>query len=135
MSTHLNGSDVAGSRAGIASVVDHLRSLARLERELAVTELRRKVGMTAGGIGAGIAALLLSFFVVALGIAVIVAALTLVLDTWLALLVVFLLVTSATTALGVVAVALVRHRGPMRPESALAELRRTGEIVGGGHGD
>lgn len=126
MTTHAEG-----TRAAAGSVASHLRSLAGLERELAITELRRKGAMTAAGTAAAVAAVLLSFFVVALGLATVVAALALVLDVWLALLVTFAGLALVVGALLAIGRSLLRGRGPLVPEQAIEEARLTRDLLRG----
>jgi protein-S-isoprenylcysteine O-methyltransferase Ste14 len=121
------------TRASAASVVAHLRSLARLEQELARAELRRRGAPTAGGIAAIVGGALLAFFVVALGLATVVAALALVLEVWLALLVAFAALALLVGGLVAVGASLLRRRGSLVPEHTLDEARRTLEILRGAH--
>lgn len=120
---------VHGTRRAASSVASHLRTLARLEQELARAELRRKGALTAGGIAAAIGAALLSFFVVAFGLATVVAALALVLDVWLALLIGFVALALVVAGLVAVAASLLRRRGPLKPEGAIEEARLTHDLL------
>ena len=101
----------AGSRGIVGSVrrvVAHARALAQLERELAKKELQRKGGF---------------------GLATLAAVLALVVDWWLALLIVFLLVVLLVVVLALVARKLVRDASPLKPEQAIAEAELTKQAL------
>ena len=123
-----------GVQAAVHEVTEHARSLARLEGELAVLELRRKV--TALGAGAVVLAAGGVFALFALGflLATIAAALALVVPTWLALLIVGvgLLLVAGTAFL--VGRSLLRRGVPPVPEQAIAEAKLTGNALKGGRG-
>src|SRR5207253_8736526 len=67
-------------------VAEHASQIARLEIELAVLELKRKVIALGVGIGLGVAALLFSLFALGFGIAAAAAAIATAVPTWAALL-------------------------------------------------
>ena len=80
-------------RLGVApaakQVAEHASALARLEMELAGLELKAKVASLGLGAGLLIGAALFGLFAIGFGLTTIAVALSLVLDTWLALLIVF----------------------------------------------
>ena len=110
-------------------VVARLAAIVRLERELARRELREKRASLGSGLGAGVGALLLFPFVLGFGLAALAAALALAVATWLALLIVFGLVLLLFASLTGVAIARVRRATPLKPEQAVEEARRTGELL------
>ena len=70
-------------------VAEHASTLARLELELALLEVKRKVAALGIGIGMSIAAGIFGLFALGFGLAAGAAALALVLPMWAALLIVF----------------------------------------------
>jgi uncharacterized membrane protein len=125
-----------GGVAGVVQeVAERVGHLARLERELATIELRRKLASLGGGAALVVAAALLSLFAVGFVLATVAAALATFLPVWVALLAVALglaLVAGATAALGV---RLLRRGTPPLPEQALAEAKATGAALrGSAHG-
>jgi hypothetical protein len=122
-----------GIRASAREVVAHLRALTQLERELARAELKRKGA--AGGAGAGLAvgAGLTALYGVGFALAAIAAALALVVDWWLALLIVFVGLVLVVVGLLLVSRMLLRKSQPFKPEGALEEARLTREALGGSH--
>jgi membrane protein len=120
-----------GLGGAIGEVTEHARRLARLEAELAATELREKAKRLGAGAGLGLAAALLALYGLGFLLATAAAALALALPTWLALLVVagaLLLLAGAAGALGA---SLVKRGTPPVPEQAVAEAKRTAEAVRG----
>ena len=112
-----------GLRASARRVVAHGSAIARLERELARSELQRKGATAAAGAGAGIAAGVLMFFAVGFGLAAAAAVLALVVDWWLALLIVFLLLVLLVLVLALVSRNLFASATPLKPEQAIEEAR------------
>ena len=120
-----------GIRASATRVAAHLRALARLERELARNELRRKGASVGAGAGLGAAAAALVPFAVGFGLATVAAALALVVAVWLALLIVLALLLLVIGSLVLASRTLVRRGGPLKPEQALAEARLTRQALKG----
>jgi protein-S-isoprenylcysteine O-methyltransferase Ste14 len=118
-----------GLLASARQVVAELTALARLERELARNELRKKSAALGAGAGVAVVAVLLLPFVIGFGLAAAAAALALVLATWLALLIVFALLLALLLVLAVVAVALFRRASPLKPEQAAEEARLTAQAL------
>src|SRR6202011_4075873 len=69
-------------------VAEHASSIARLEFELAALELKRKVAALGIGIGMAVGAVIFALFAAGFAFATIAAALAIVVDLWLALLIV-----------------------------------------------
>ena len=124
-----------GVGAAAKQVAEHAATLARLEIELAGLEMKRKVGALGAGAGLGIGAAVLALFALGFLFATIAAALAIVLDTWLAL----LIVTAGLIALAGLLVALARSQfrrvTPPIPEQAIREAKLTTEALkANGHG-
>lgn len=113
----------------VASAARHLRRIARLERELAAAELRRKGARAGAGAALGASAAALVPYAVGLAIAAMVAALALVLALWLALLIALGVVLVVIVVLALVSRRLVGESRPFKPEHALEEARLLGEAV------
>ena len=119
----------AGVGGAAKQVAEHASSLAKLELELAGLELKRKAGALGAGIGLGIGAALLSFFALGFLFATIAAALALVLDTWLALLLVTVGLGEIAVVLGVLARGRIKKGTPPVPEQAIKEAKLTSEAL------
>jgi uncharacterized membrane protein YqjE len=106
-------------------VAEHASTLARLELELAATELKSKVA--ALGKGAVFAAGALFFVLYAIGFvfATIAAALATFLPTWLALLLVTVFLLLGAGILGVLAVKSFKRGSPPVPRQAIQEAKMT----------
>jgi hypothetical protein len=110
-------------------VAEHASALARLEIELASLELKRKAGALGAGAGLGVGAGILGLFGLGFLFATIVAALSIVLDTWLALLLVTVGLFALAGLLGVLALSRIKRGTPPVPEQAIAEAKRTSEAL------
>lgn len=118
-----------GIRDSAKLVAEHMSSLSRLQRELARAELKQK-GATAGaGAGLGVAAGILALYAVGFGLAAIAAALALVVDWWLAILIVFVVLVLMVVGLAVGSRALLRKTGSLKPEQAIEEARLTKQAL------
>ncbi len=122
-----------GILGAVRRIVAHASALARLERELAKAELQRKAGALGAGIAVVVTAGILSLFALGFGLAALAAALALVVDWWLALLIVFGLLVALVAVLVLVARSLFRAGTPLLPAQAMEEARLTAETLGGGH--
>jgi hypothetical protein len=120
-----------GIVASAKRIAAHASSLARLERELVRSELQRKGGTLAAGTAVGVAAGIIALFALGFGLAAVAAALALVVDWWLALLIVFLALVLLVVALGLLARSLLRRGTPLAPEQAIEEARLTSEALRG----
>jgi tetrahydromethanopterin S-methyltransferase subunit C len=121
----VNAVEPRGIRASVRRVVRHASTIMALERQLAELEMKRKAGSLGAGAGLGAAAALVGLFALGTGIATGVAALAIVLDLWLALLIVFAALLLLTAILALVAVKLLKKGTPLAPEQALEEARLT----------
>lgn len=110
-------------------VAEHASALARLELELAGLELKRKAGAFGAGIGLGIGAAVLAVFALGFLFATIAAALALVVDTWLALLLVTVGLLALAGLLGLLARGRMRKATPPVPEQAIREAKLTTEAL------
>ena len=118
-----------GVGAAAKQVAEHASSLARLELELAGLELKRKVGALGAGLGLGVAAGLVALYGLGFMLATIAAALSIVLDTWLALLLVTVGLLALAGLLGLLALGRIRRGTPPVPEQAIREAKLTGEAL------
>jgi hypothetical protein len=118
---HTNG----GVGGAAKQVAEHASSIARLEVELAVLELKKKVAALGIGIGMTLAAAVLGVFVLGFAFATLAAVFATFLSTWLALLVVTGILLLLCGGLGVAGLALIRKSSPPVPERALREARLT----------
>jgi hypothetical protein len=116
-------------RMGVApaakQVAEHASALARLEMELAGLELKGKVASLGLGVGLLVGAAVFGLFAVGFGLATIAAALSIVLDTWLALLIVFGSLILLAGILVLVGLSRVRKGTPPVPELAIQEAKLT----------
>ncbi|MCP9486499.1 MAG: phage holin family protein [Gaiellaceae bacterium MAG52_C11] len=123
----------AGSSSGVGGaakqVAEHASSLAKLELELAGLELKRKVGALGAGLGLGVGAALVALFGLGFLLATFAAALALVLDTWLALLIVTLGLFAIAAVLGLLALSRIKKGTPPVPEQAIREAKLTTEAL------
>ncbi len=127
--------DNGGVGSVIHEVAERASALARLEAELAMLELRRKlVSLGTGGalvLGAGI----LGLFAIGFLLATAAVALAIVLDTWLALLLVGAALLALTAVAAVVGISTLKRGVPPIPERAIREAKLTAEALkGNGHG-
>lgn len=114
-----------GIRASARRVARHASALMSLQRELARLEMSRKAGALGAGVALGIAAAVVGVFALAFGLGTAVVALAIVLDLWLAFLIVFAALLLLAAVLGLLAVRRLRKGTPLAPEQALEEARRT----------
>ena len=110
-------------------VAEHASSLAKLELELAGLELKQKVGSLGAGLGLGIGAALLGLYALGFLFATIAAALSIFLDTWLALLIVAAGLLAVAGLLGLLALRRIRKGTPPVPEQAIREAKLTTEAL------
>ncbi len=118
---------VDGSGVGTAAkqVAEHASSLAKLELELATLELKGKAGALGAGVGLGIGAALLALYGLGFLFATIAVALALVLDGWLAVLLVTLGLFLLAGILALLARARIKRGIPPVPEQAIREAQLT----------
>jgi uncharacterized membrane protein YqjE len=111
------------------TVSERASSIVRLELELAALELKQKAANLGFGIGLGIGSAVFVFFAIGVGITTVIAALAIVLDVWLAALIVFLSLLLIAGILAWLAVSRVQRATPPMPEQAIEEARRTREAI------
>ena len=119
----------SGLGAAAKQVAERASTLARLELELAQTELKRKAGSLGAGVGLGIAAALLALYALGFLLATIAVALAIVLDAWLALLLVTAGLFLLAGILGLLARSRIGRGTPPLPEQAIQEAKLTSEAI------
>ncbi|MBA3243834.1 MAG: phage holin family protein [Actinobacteria bacterium] len=123
----------AGNSSGVGGaakqVAEHASSLAKLELELAGLELKRKAGLLGMGLGLGLGAALLGLFALGFLLVTIAAALATFLDTWLALLLVTVVLFAVVFVLGLLAFGRIKKGTPPLPEQAIREAKLTTEAL------
>ena len=129
-----NATQPRGIRASIRRVVAHARSVSELQKELATLELKQKASSLGAGAALGVAAGIMALYAVGFGLATAAVALAIVLDLWLALLIVFAALVLLTVILGLVAKTMVKKGTPLAPEQAIEEARLTKQALRSGHG-
>jgi hypothetical protein len=119
----------AGVGPAAKQVAEHASSLARLELELAILELRKKVSQLGIGLGLGAGAVLFVVFGLAFVFATIAAGLATAVATWLALLITTGLLFALTALLAFLARMMIERATPPVPEQAIEEARLTTEAL------
>jgi multisubunit Na+/H+ antiporter MnhC subunit len=109
--------------------VERARSIARLEVELALLEIKRKLVRIAVGIGLGAGAAVVALFAIGFLAAGGAAALALALPVWASLLIVGGALLGAAIALVLLARKSLREGTPPLPEEAIEEARKTTETL------
>jgi Putative Actinobacterial Holin-X, holin superfamily III len=132
MPTHTSESDDKGAAA--KRVAEHASALARLEVELAQLEFKEKAASLGSGAALSTGAAIVALYAFGFGMATVAAALAIVLDTWLALLIVFLILVLLAAVLGLVGRSQIRKGSPPVPEQAIEEARLTSEVLRGNGG-
>ena len=129
MPTHAAETEHQGVGAAAKQVAEHASTLAKLELELAGLELKQKVGALGSGVVLGIGAAVVALYAVGFLLATVVAALAIVLDTWLALTIVSLGLLAVAGLLGLVAVKRIKRGTPPVPQQAIREAKLTSEAL------
>jgi hypothetical protein len=111
---------------------DRARSIVRLEIELALLEIKRKLGRMALGAGLGAGAAFVALFALGFLAAGGAAALALAVPVWAALLIVGGALLGLTGLLGFLAVRSFKAGTPPVPEEAIEEARLTTETLKNG---
>jgi hypothetical protein len=133
MPTH--AAETPGVGTSAKQVAEHASTLAKLELELAGLELKRKAGALGAGVGLGVGAGLLALYGLGFLFATVAVALAIVLDTWLALLLVAVGLFALAGIIGLLARARIRRGTPPVPEQAIREAKLTTEALkSNGHG-
>jgi uncharacterized membrane protein YqjE len=129
MPTRVAETEQQGVGAAAKQVAEHASALARLELELAGLELKQKAGALGAGVGLGIGAAVVALYAVGFLLATAAVALAIVLDAWLALLIVTLVLFAVTAVLGLIAVRAIKRGTPPVPELAIQEAKLTSEAL------
>ncbi|HVW89125.1 MAG TPA: phage holin family protein [Gaiellaceae bacterium] len=120
------GADSDGGLGGAAKqVAEHASSIARLEVELALLEVKHKVVALGVGIGALLGAALVALFMLGFAFATIAAAFATFLPWWLALLIVTGILAVSAGGLGLLGLGALKKGSPPVPEQAIREARMT----------
>jgi hypothetical protein len=115
-------------------VAEHARRFVQLEVELATLEIKRKIGQLGLGAGLLVAAAVFGLFALGFALAALAAGFATFLPTWLALLIVSILVLLLAAGLGAFGAASVKRATPPVPELALLEAKLTKEALKNGTG-
>ena len=118
-----------GVGAAAKQVAEHASTLAKLELELAGLELKQKAGAFGAGVGLGIGAALVALYAIGFLLATAAVALAIVLDAWLALLIVSVALLAVAGLLGLLARQQLRRATPPIPEQAIREAKLTSEAL------
>ena len=110
-------------------IVDRARTVAKLEIELALIEVRRKLVRMAVGAGLGGGAAIVALFALGFLAAGAAAAIATALPVWAALLIVAGVLAAVTAVLAALAVRSLKAGSPPVPEEAIEEARRTAELL------
>jgi uncharacterized membrane protein YqjE len=129
MPTRVAETEQQGVGAAAKQVAEHASALARLELELAGLELKQKAVALGAGVGLGIGAAVVALYAVGFLLATAAVALAIVLDAWLALLIVTLVLFAVTAVLGLIAVRAIKRGTPPVPELAIQEAKLTSEAL------
>ena len=126
----------AGERPGLGgaakAVADRARSIVRLEIQLALGELKRKVAALGIGIAMLAGAAIFALFGLGFALATITAAIATALSTWLALLIVTGGLFLVVGLLAVLGIGSIKRGTPPVPEQAIQEAKLTAEAVKNG---
>ena len=134
MPTPAAETEKSGVGAAAKQVAEHASTLAKLELELAGLELKQKAGALGAGVGLGIGAAVVALYGVGFLFATVAVALAIVLDAWLALLLVTVGLFGIAGLLGLLAVRRLKRGTPPVPEQAIREAKLTSEALkNGGH--
>jgi Putative Actinobacterial Holin-X, holin superfamily III len=118
-----------GVGAAAKNVAEHASSLARLEVQLALLEVKKKVAALGIGIGLLVGAALFGLFLLAFVLATMTAALAIVLPVWAALLIMTALVGGAAGMLAMIGLGSIKKGSPPVPEKAIHEAKLTTEAI------
>jgi len=121
-----------GLGAAAKGVAEHASTLARLEVELAVLELKGKVAALGLGIGLVAGAAIFGLFALGFGLAAVAAAIATALSTWLALVIVFGALLLVALVFALFGLRSIRKGTPPVPEQAIHEAKLTTEAIKNG---
>ena len=120
-----------GLGAAVKDVTEHASTWFRLERELALLELKKKFAALGAGVGLFLGAAVLVVYGVGFLFATIAAGLATVMPTWLALLIVTLVLATVGGILAAVGISRIRRGTPPVPEQAIREAKLTKSALKG----
>lgn len=132
MPTHAGERSGIGLGAAAKAVSERVSSIVRLEIQLAVAELKRKVIALGLGIGLIVGAAIFAVFALGFGFATAAAALATVVSTWLALLIVTGILLALAAVLAFVGISALAKGTPPVPEQAIEEAKLTTEALKNG---
>jgi hypothetical protein len=115
-------------------VAEHAKRVIRLEIELAILELKRKLATLGVGIGMLVTAGVLALFGLGFMLAAIAAGIATALPVWVALLIVMAGLFLIAGALGLIGRSALKKATPPVPERAITEARLTMETLKNGSG-
>jgi hypothetical protein len=122
---HTPATDEQSLGAAAKQVAEHASTLARLEVELAATEIKTKVAELGKAAGFGAGALFFVLYAIGFLFATIAAALATFLPTWLALLLVTIFLLLGAGVLGLLAAKSLKRGTPPVPKQAIEEAKMT----------
>jgi hypothetical protein len=123
--------DHGGLGAAVKEVTEHASTWFRLERELAILEVKKKVTSLGLGLALAIGAAVVALYAVGFLFATITAALATFMPMWLALLAVTLLLLVTAGILGAVGFGRIKRGSPPVPEQAIREAKLTTSALKG----
>jgi uncharacterized membrane protein YqjE len=131
MHTPVTDTQAADGGVGGAAktVAEHASAIARLEVELAALELKKKVAALSVGLGMGAGAALVAVYAIGFLFATIAAGFATFLATWLALLLMTVLLLLVAGALGWLALRSIKKGTPPVPEQAIQEAKLTSSAL------
>ena len=132
MPTHAGERERPGLGAAAKAVSERISSIVRLEIQLAVTELKRKVVALGLGIGLLLGAGIFMLFMLGFAFATVAAVLATFLSTWLALLIVTGILLAIAGVLGFLGISSLAKGTPPVPEQAIEEAKLTTEALKNG---
>jgi hypothetical protein len=132
MPTHAGERSSVGLGAAAKAVSERAGAIVRLEIQLAVAELKRKVLALGLGIGMLVGAGIFALFMLGFGLATVAAAFATFLSTWLALLIVTGILFLLVGLLGFVGITALAKGSPPVPQQAIEEAKLTTEALKNG---
>ncbi len=123
------GAESPGVGTAAKQVAEHASTLAKLEVELAALELKGKAGAFRTGVGLGVGAAVVAIYAVGFLFATAAVALAIVVEPWLAVLLVTVGLLALAAVLGLLARARIKRATPPVPELAIREAKLTSEAL------
>jgi hypothetical protein len=115
--------------SSVTDIRERGQRLVQLNLELLTSELKAKGRKFGAAVGLFAGAAVLAFYAVGFALATIAAALALVVPLWLSLLLVTLVIVLIIAVMVAVGRSQIEKAGTAAPETALAEARKTAELV------